>query len=122
MELNVLGEEIEICGCDPITGWLRDGFCNTDLEDHGTHTVCAVITQEFLTFSKDKGNDLSTPRIELGFQGLKPGDHWCLCAGRWLEAYKENKACPVILEATHEETLVIIPIEALIEVSTRARS
>lgn len=117
MELNVLGNEIEICGCDPMTGWKRDGFCNTDFDDHGIHTVCAIVTEDFLEFSKNTGNDLSTPNPEFGFQGLRPGDHWCLCAGRWLEAYKANKACPVKLESTHEETLVIIPLKALLEVN-----
>ena len=81
MELNVLGNEIEVCGCNPMTGWLRDGFCNTDFEDQGIHTVCAVVTEEFLTFSKEAGNDLSTPKPDFGFPGLKAGDHWCLCAG-----------------------------------------
>ena len=119
MELNVLGNEIEVCGCDPMTGWQRDGFCNTDFEDQGIHTVCAVVTAEFLAFSKEAGNDLSTPKPDFGFPGLKAGDHWCLCAGRWLDAYKANKACPVILEATHEETLVIIPLEALMEINAR---
>jgi len=115
MEVNVLGNELKVCGCDPMTGWLRDGYCKTDFNDQGVHTVCCVVTDEFLEFSKATGNDLSTPRPEFQFQGLKEGDHWCLCAGRWREAYQAGKACPVILEATNEETLAIIPIEALQE-------
>ena len=110
---NILGEELKICGCDPMTGWKRDGFCKTEFSDRGVHTVCCVVTEEFLSFSKSQGNDLSTPRPEFGFTGLKAGDHWCVCAGRWFDAYKANKACPVILEATHEETLAIIPFDAL---------
>ena len=112
---NVLGTELSICGCDPMTGFFRDGYCKTEARDHGVHTVCAVVTDEFLEFSKAKGNDLSTPRPEFQFDGLKEGDHWCLCAGRWLEAYRAGKACQVILEACEEETLAIIPIEALKE-------
>jgi uncharacterized protein (DUF2237 family) len=113
--LNVLGKEIVICGCDPMTGWYRDGYCQTDQGDHGMHTVCCIVTDEFLNFSKAAGNDLTTPKLEFGFKGLKGGDHWCLCAGRWLEAYKSGKACPVSLEATHEETLAVIPLEYLEE-------
>lgn len=112
---NILGEKLEECGCNPMTGWFRDGYCKTDMTDHGIHTVCAVVTQEFLEFSKAKGNDLTTPIPEFGFKGLKPGDHWCLCAGRWFEAYKANKACPVKINATHEESLSIIPKELLLE-------
>lgn len=114
-DLNVFGNPIEICGLDPKTGWKRNGCCETDLQDHGIHTVCAVVTKEFLSFSKHNGNDLSTPRPEFNFPGLKPGDSWCVCAGRWLEAYKEGFACPVKLEATHEETLAIIPLDLLLQ-------
>lgn len=113
--INILGEKLEVCGCNPMTGWLRDGFCRTDENDHGIHTVCAIVSADFLKFSRFRGNDLSTPRPEFGFKGLKPGDHWCLCAGRWLEAYNAGKACPVNLHATHEETLVIIPLNVLLE-------
>lgn len=113
--LNVLGEEIKVCGCDPMTGWRRDGFCHTDYNDRGMHTVCCIVTSEFLEYSKMKGNDLITPKEEYGFPGLKDGDHWCVCAGRWLEAYKDGKACPVDLHATHEETLAVIPIDFLKE-------
>ncbi len=112
---NVLGTKLSICGCQPMTGWFRDGYCKTEYNDHGIHTVCCVVTDEFLEFSKEQGNDLITSRPEFNFQGLKAGDHWCLCAGRWFDAYKANKACPVVLEATHEETLAIIPFKALEE-------
>lgn len=112
-EINVLGKKLEICGCEPMTGFMRNGYCQTNFDDTGVHTVCAVMTEDFLQFSKDAGNDLSTPRPEFGFEGLKQGDHWCVCAGRWFEAYKAGRACPVILEATHEETLAIIPFEVL---------
>lgn len=112
---NILGTELKLCGCDPMTGFYRDGYCRTDFNDRGVHTVCCVVTKEFLDFSKQQGNDLSTPRPEFAFPGLKPGDHWCVCAGRWFDAYKAQAACPVILEACDEETLAIIPIEILKE-------
>lgn len=115
--INVLGKKLKECSCDPMTGFYRDGYCNTDYQDQGMHTVCCVVTEEFLEFSKNDGNDLTTPRPEFGFDGLKPGDHWCLCAGRWLDAYKAGKAPKVDLEATHEESLAIIPLEALKEFS-----
>lgn len=105
MAENVLGEELEPCSYDPLTGWFRDGCCNTDAGDHGVHTVCAVLTEAFLEFSASVGNDLSTPRPEFGFVGLRPGDRWCLCASRWAEALEAGKAPPVILEATHARTL-----------------
>lgn len=101
----MLGEELEPCSYDPLTGWFRDGCCNTDAGDHGVHTVCAVLTEEFLEFSASVGNDLSTPRPEFGFVGLRPGDRWCLCASRWAEALEAGKAPPVVLEATHARTL-----------------
>jgi hypothetical protein len=113
--INVLGEELETCGLDPITGWFRDGCCNTDNNDSGIHTVCCVVNAEFLDFSKQAGNDLSTSRPEFGFKGLSPGDSWCVCAGRWIEAYNAGKGCKVKLEATHEETLAIIPLSYLKE-------
>jgi uncharacterized protein len=102
---NVLGEPLEICSFKPMTGFYRDGCCNTGREDVGSHTVCAVMTAEFLAFSKSRGNDLSTPVPEFGFQGLKPGDRWCLCASRWREAFDENNAPRVVLRATHESAL-----------------
>jgi uncharacterized protein (DUF2237 family) len=102
---NVLGEPLAICSFKPMTGFYRDGCCNTGKEDVGSHTVCAVMTAEFLTFSKSRGNDLSTPMPEFGFPGLQPGDRWCLCAPRWQEALEANKAPRVVLRATHEGAL-----------------
>jgi uncharacterized protein len=102
---NVLGEPLEICSMRPMTGFHRDGCCNTGREDVGSHTVCAVMTAAFLDFSKSRGNDLSTPVPELGFPGLKPGDRWCLCAPRWQEAFETNQAPRVVLRATHEAAL-----------------
>jgi uncharacterized protein len=102
---NVLGEPVEICSLKPMTGFLRDGCCNTAPEDVGSHTVCAVMTAEFLEFSKSRGNDLSTPVPEFGFPGLKPGDRWCLCAPRWQEALEAKRAPRVVLRATHEGAL-----------------
>jgi len=102
---NVLGEPLDICSLQPMTGFYRDGCCNTGQEDIGRHTVCAVMTSAFLDFSKSRGNDLSTPVPELGFPGLKPGDRWCLCASRWQEAFEANQAPRVVLRATHESAL-----------------
>ena len=102
---NVLGEPLEICSIKPITGFYRDGCCNTGQEDAGSHTVCAVLTTAFLEFSKARGNDLSTPMPELGFSGLRPGDRWCLCAPRWQEALDASRAPRVVLRATHEGAL-----------------
>jgi uncharacterized protein (DUF2237 family) len=102
---NVLGEPLEICSIQPMTGFYRDGCCNTGREDVGSHTVCAVMTAAFLEFSKAHGNDLSTPIPEVGFSGLKPGDRWCLCASRWQEAFDANQAPRVVLRATHEGAL-----------------
>jgi uncharacterized protein (DUF2237 family) len=103
---NVLGEALEICSISPMTGFYRDGCCDTGREDMGSHTVCAVMTSAFLEFSKSRGNDLSTPLPELGFPGLNPGDRWCLCAPRWQEAFEANQAPRVVLRATHEGALV----------------
>ena len=105
MAHNVLGSELQPCSYDPLTGWFRDGCCNTDSGDFGVHTVCAVMTAEFLEFSKAAGNDLSTPQPGAGFDGLVPGDRWCLCASRWTEALAAGAAPPVVLEATHARTL-----------------
>jgi uncharacterized protein (DUF2237 family) len=113
IEINVIGLPLASCSQDPLTGFFRDGSCNTCAEDTGRHTVCAVMTAEFLAFSKYLGNDLSTPRPEFGFSGLNPGDSWCLCAGRFLQAHQENCAPQVQLEATHQNTLEIVPIEVL---------
>ena len=103
--LNVLGEPLEACSLKPMTGFFRDGCCNTGAEDVGSHTVCAVMTAEFLAFSKSAGNDLSTPMPAFGFPGLKPGDRWCLCAPRWREAFEEGHAPRVVLRATHQGAL-----------------
>ncbi len=111
--INVLGETLSPCSADPLTGFFRDGHCNTCAEDQGSHTVCALMTEEFLAFSKYVGNDLSTPRPEVGFQGLKPGDQWCLCASRFLQAHDEGCAPMVKLEATHRSALSIVPLEVL---------
>ncbi|WP_439532876.1 DUF2237 family protein [Polymorphobacter sp.] len=105
--LNVLGTALVPCGTNPMTGWYRDGCCNTDAQDQGLHTVCAIVTAEFLAFSRTAGNDLSTSRPEFGFPGLKPGDRWCLCAARWEEARRAGFAPEVVLEATHAKTLEI---------------
>ena len=110
---NVFGEPLEDCGHDPVTGFFRDGCCNTDERDRGVHTVCARVTAEFLEFSKSRGNDLSTPVPAFGFQGLKPGDTWCLCAARWQEAFEAGMAPPVRLTATHERTLEVVEFAAL---------
>lgn len=110
---NVLGTELQTCGTDPMTGFFRDGCCNTGPMDHGVHTVCARVTADFLAFSKARGNDLSTPRPEFQFPGLQPGDKWCLCAARWAEAYEAGMAPKVVLEATHEATLGLVSLAAL---------
>lgn len=102
---NVLGGDLQPCSFDPVTGFYRDGCCNTGAEDVGVHTVCVVLTDEFLVFSKSVGNDLSTPRPEFGFAGLRAGDQWCLCAGRWQEAFEAGAAPRVVLAATHLQTL-----------------
>lgn len=111
--LNVFGEPLELCGADPVTGFLRDGKCNTCAEDTGSHTVCVEVTRAFLEFSRFRGNDLSTPMPEYNFPGLQPGDNWCLCAGRWLEAAENNMAPKVHLKRTHIRALDIVPIELL---------
>lgn len=113
--LNVFGETLLPCSEDPITGFFRDGCCNTNDDDIGSHTVCIEITTAFLEYSRFKGNDLSTPVPEFGFPGLNQGDRWCLCAQRWLEAYHQNMAPRVHLMRTHQKALDIIPIELLKE-------
>lgn len=110
---NVLGGPLEECGRDPVTGFYRDGCCNTGAQDLGSHTVCAVVTAEFLTHQQSVGNDLSTPQPDYGFAGLQPGDRWCVVASRWLQAYLAGAAAPVVLAATHERALVVVPLEAL---------
>lgn len=110
MTNNVFGTPLEPCGTDPLTGFYRDGCCETGPEDLGVHTVCVVATAEFLRFSREAGNDLSTPRPEFDFPGVRPGDRWCVCAARWKEAWEAGKAPPVVLTATHEATLDVIPL------------
>ena len=117
---NVLGEELTPCSLDPVTGFFRNGCCETGPHDVGMHTVCAVMTAEFLAFSKRVGNDLSTPRPDLGFPGLQPGDRWCLCAPRWKEALDANAAPRLVLESTHEETLAIVPLGVLKDYAVEA--
>lgn len=111
--INVLGGPLAPCSYEPLTGFFRNGACDTCAEDRGSHTVCAVMTAEFLAFSKYVGNDLSTPRPEFNFAGLKPGDQWCLCASRFLQAHDEGVAPRVNLAATHERALDIVPLEVL---------
>ena len=110
---NVLGESLEECSLDPLTGWYRDGCCNTDKNDNGLHTVCAKVTTEFLEWCKDAGNDLITPHPEYGFPGLKNGDGWCVCASWYAKAVEAGKGCPIFLKRTHENTIIILPIETL---------
>ena len=111
--INVLGGPLAPCSYEPLTGFFRNGACDTCAEDRGSHTVCAVMTAEFLAFSKYVGNDLSTPRPEFGFAGLKPGDHWCLCASRFAQAHDEGCAPKVNLVATHRNALEVLPLEIL---------
>ena len=111
--VNVLGEPLSMCGDNPITGFFRDGNCNTCTEDVGSHTVCIEATQEFLEYSRFKGNDLSTPMPEHGFEGLRAGDSWCLCAARWLEAYNSDMAPRVHITRTHLNAVDIVPLELL---------
>ena len=111
--INVYGKEIETCCDNPITGFFRNGLCDTCKEDLGVHTVCILATEDFLNFSKMVGNDLSTPNPEYDFPGVKPGDRWCLCALRWQEAYDQGKAPPVFLESTHEKTLKLVDFHLL---------
>ena len=110
---NVMGEDLDQCGCDPMTGYFRDGCCNTDAYDRGSHTVCAILTDEFLQFSLSRGNDLITPRPEYDFPGLKAGDSWCLCASRWLEAEAFYCAPPVKLSSTNIAALERVDLEML---------
>jgi uncharacterized protein (DUF2237 family) len=111
--LNVLGTALVPCSYDPLTGYFRDGCCHTDASDRGTHVVCARVTQAFLDYSRERGNDLITPRPDMRFSGLKSGDRWCLCALRWLEAYQAGVAPPVVLESTLDRALEYIDIELL---------
>ncbi|MEP7034162.1 MAG: DUF2237 domain-containing protein [Dermatophilaceae bacterium] len=115
LALNVLGGPLEECGTDPMTGFYRDGCCGTGPQDVGSHTVCAVVTAEFLAHQKSVGNDLSTPRPEYAFHGLQPGDRWCVVAIRWMQSYLDGAAAPVVLASTHERALDVIPLKALQE-------
>ena len=111
--LNVFGQALAPCGLDPLTGFYRDGCCNTGYDDVGIHVVCVRVTREFLEFSRKHGNDLTTPVPAAGFPGLRPGNQWCLCAGRWKEALDAGVAPPVVLAATHEEALAVVPLAEL---------
>jgi len=112
-ELNVLGTALEPCSFDPMTGFYRTGSCSTGQQDVGSHTVCVRVSEAFLAYSRSRGNDLMTPQPAFGFPGLKPGDRWCVCALRWLEAYEAGVAPPVMLLATHEAALQLVPLDAL---------
>jgi uncharacterized protein len=112
---NVLGGTLETCSTSPMTGFFRNGCCETGSQDVGTHVVCAQVSEEFLTFTKAQGNDLSTPKPMYEFPGLKPGDKWCLCVSRWKEALDAGFAPPIILSATHEAALKVVPLEVLKE-------
>jgi uncharacterized protein len=114
-ERNVLGGELEPCSFDPLTGFFRDGCCNTGPEDLGSHTICAVVSAEFLEHQRSIGNDLITPMPQFRFPGLNPGDRWCVTARNWLRAYQDGKAAPVVLACTNERALDIVPLEALKE-------
>ena len=127
VQLNVLGSDLQLCTCKEdlkknknITGFFRDGFCNTGIDDYGIHTVCSIMTNEFLDYSKAVGNDLTTPILEYGFQGLKNGDHWCLCASRWKQAFFDAKAPLVKLESTNILTLSFIDFEMLKQYSLKS--
>jgi len=112
--LNVLDQPLRLCSESPLTGFFRNGYCQTESEDRGQHTVCAVVDNAFLQYTLDQGNDLLTPRPALGFPGLKPGDHWCLCATRWKEAHQEGRAPKVVLAATHKKALDVIDLDTLL--------
>jgi len=113
MTLNVLGTELVPCSYAPLTGFFRDGYCNTRADDTGLHLLCAKVTAEFLEFSAQRGNDLTTPQPAYRFAGLKPGDRWCLCVDRWREALDAGVAPPVVLESTHQNTMLHVPLETL---------
>ena len=114
-ERNVIGTDLQPCSIDPITGWFRDGTCETAPEDLGSHTICAVVTNEFLDHQTSVGNDLITPMPQYQFPGLKPGDRWCVTARNWLVAYRDGAAAPVVLAATHERALQVVPLDVLQE-------
>lgn len=120
--INVLGTPIRPCSLSPRTGWFRDGCCNTDERDIGSHTVCCKVTAEFLEFLRANGNDLITPAPEHGFPGLRPGDQWCVCAASWKQAAQESAACPVFLEGTHRGALTIVDLDLLLEHAVAAEA
>jgi len=122
MDKNVFGEPLKICYTAPMTGYFRDGLCRTITEDTGTHTVCAVMTNDFLRFSASRGNDLISPMPCFQFPGLKEGDNWCLCVSRWIEAEKAGKAPSLVLEATHEKTLEYASLEMLVKYAFKEES
>ena len=122
MDKNVFGEPLKTCCTAPMTGYFRDGLCRTITEDTGTHTVCAVMTNDFLRFSVSRGNDLISPMPYFQFPGLKEGDKWCLCVSRWIEAEKAGKAPSLVLEATHEKTLEYAPLEMLVKYAFKEAS
>ena len=113
MERNVLGGDLEVCSVDPLTGWFRDGSCNTDDMDRGSHTLCAVMTAEFLEHQRSIGNDLSTAAPQFAFPGLVPGDRWCVTAPNWLRAHHDGAAAPVVLAASHESVMEVVPLDVL---------
>ena len=115
VNLNVFANPLKICGCKPVTGWFRDGYCRHDFNDYGKHTLCAVLTDSFLSYSSAQGNDLITPVPEFSFPGLKKGDHWCLCVERWNQAYLDGVAPLVDLNATNQSVLDLIPLQKLLE-------
>ena len=116
-QTNIYGKPLETCSNDPLTGFFRNGCCDTDKNDLGLHTVCVILTEDFLSFSKEVGNDLSTPRPEYNFLGLKPGQKWCLCANRWLEAHEAGVAPPVLTDSTNIKTLDIIDLDIIAKYS-----
>ena len=120
LQLNVLGDPLEMCGTEPMTGFFRDGYTTTSSQDVGSHTVCAIVTAEFLEHQQAVGNDLSTPMPQYGFPGLQPGDRWAVCAGRWLQSFDAGVAAPVLLRATNEAALDHVPLEALQECAADA--
>lgn len=119
-ERNVLGDALQVCGTDPVTGFYRDGYCNTGPEDIGSHTVCTILTAEFLAHQQAIGNDLSTPRPQYGFPGLQPGDHWAVCAPRWMQSYEAGVKAPVLIRATNEAALAHTTLDALRECAADA--
>ncbi len=119
-QANVFGEQLEVCSLEPLTGFFRDGYCNTGPEDIGSHTVCVVVTPEFLEHQQQVGNDLSTPMPEYGFAGLTPGDRWAVCAARWRQSYDAGVKAPVMLRATNIAATSLVPLDALAECSADA--